>query len=90
MKDYIAYDLFRKMGVPAPLTSYVFITVNGKDFGLYLAAEDLDDSFLDRTCREEGSLYQPELSEQALDEEKTQRRSWPEEMSSSPERAGRI
>ena len=72
MKDYIAYDLFRKMGVPAPLTSYVFITVNGKDFGLYLAAEDLDDSFLDRTCRGNGSLYQPELSEQALDEEKTQ------------------
>ena len=72
MKDYIAYDLFRKMGVPAPLTSYVFITVNGKDFGLYLAAEDLDDSFLDRTCRGNGSLYQPELSEQALDDEKAE------------------
>ena len=72
MKDYIAYDLFRKMDVPAPLTSYVFITVNGKDFGLYLAAEDLDDSFLDRTCRGNGSLYQPELSEQALDDEKAE------------------
>lgn len=72
MKEYLAYDLFRKMGVPAPLASFVFITINGNDFGLYMAVEDLDDSFLDRTCKGEGSLYQPEMKEQALDDEKAE------------------
>ena len=72
MKEYLAYDLFRKMDVPAPLCSYVFVSINGEDFGLYLAVEDLDKSFLNRTCNGEGALYQPELSEQALDDEKAQ------------------
>ena len=35
MKDYLAYELMRDMGVPSPLCSYVYITVNGEDWGLY-------------------------------------------------------
>ncbi len=37
-----AYDLFRRMGVPAPRLSYVWVRVNGEDFGLYLNLESLD------------------------------------------------
>lgn len=29
MKDYFSYEIFRQVGVPAPLTSYVWLTVNG-------------------------------------------------------------
>ena len=31
MKDYLAYTLMGQFGVEAPLTSYVWITVNGED-----------------------------------------------------------
>ena len=60
MKDYIAYQLFQEVGVDGPLTSYVWLTVNGEDQGLYLAIEDIGDSYLDRTEDGEGELYKPE------------------------------
>ena len=46
MKDYLTYQLMRKMDVSAPLCSYVNITVNGENKGLYLAIEGVEDSFL--------------------------------------------
>lgn len=69
MKDYLSYDLFRKAGIPAPLTAYVWVTINGKDHGLYLAAEGVSKSFVARTHRGKGALYKPENSNLALDEE---------------------
>ncbi len=60
MKNAICYDLFRKAGVPSPLSSYVWLKINGKDQGLYLALEDLGKSFLERTAGGEGVLYKPE------------------------------
>ncbi len=39
MKEYMAYELFRRSKVPSPLASYAFVTINGKDQGLYLAVE---------------------------------------------------
>ena len=60
MKDALSYVLFRRCGVPAPLTSYVWLTVNGEDRGLYLAVEDLDVSFLARNFGGEGVIYKPE------------------------------
>lgn len=61
MKDYLAYTLMREGGVPAPLCSYVYITVNGEEWGLYLAVEDVEDGFLTRNYgREYGKLYKPD------------------------------
>ena len=37
MKDYLTYQMMGAFGVAAPLCSYVYITVNGQDWGLYLA-----------------------------------------------------
>ena len=48
MKDYLTYRLMGEFGVNAPLCSYVYITVNGQDWGLYLAVEGLEDGFLQR------------------------------------------
>lgn len=39
MKDYLTYQLMGGFGVNTPLCSYVWITVNGEDWGLYLAVE---------------------------------------------------
>ena len=66
MKDHICYGLFRKVGVPAPLTSFAWLTVNGEDRGLYLAVESIDESFLDRVYGGDGVIYKPESSELGL------------------------
>ena len=39
MKDCLVYRLMGEFGVASPLCSYVYLTVNGEDWGLYLAVE---------------------------------------------------
>ncbi|WP_029320346.1 CotH kinase family protein [Butyrivibrio sp. AE3004] len=61
MKDYITYKLMNEFGVDSPLVSYCFITVNGEDWGLYLAVEAVEDSFLERNYGSNyGELYKPD------------------------------
>ena len=61
MKDYIAYKLMNEFGVASPLVSYVFVTVNGEDWGLFLAVEAVEDSFLERNYGTNyGDLYKPD------------------------------
>ena len=60
MKDYLAYVMMDEFGVSTPLCSYVYITVNGEDWGLYLAVEGVEDSFLERNYDSEGELYKPD------------------------------
>ncbi len=61
MKDYLTYRLMGEFGVNAPLCSFVYITVNGEDWGLYLAAEGLEDGFLQRNYgQNHGELYKPD------------------------------
>ena len=58
MKDFFSYRLFRLASVPAPLASYAWVTVNGKDHGLYLVIEKTNESFLKRNYGK-GVLYKP-------------------------------
>lgn len=61
MKDYLVYRMMGEFGVAAPLCSYVYITVNGEDFGLYLAVESIEESFLLRNYGNDyGELYKPD------------------------------
>lgn len=61
MKDYLTYQMMSKMGVASPLCSYVYITVNGEDWGLYLAVEGVEESFLQRNYGSNyGELYKPD------------------------------
>lgn len=61
MKDYITYRLMDEFGVNAPLCSYSYITVNGEDWGLYLAVEGVEESFLERNYGSDyGQLYKPD------------------------------
>ncbi len=61
MKDYLTYQLMGQFGVAAPLCSYVWITVNGEDWGLYLAVEGVEDAFLRRNYGQDtGALYKPD------------------------------
>lgn len=61
MKDYLTYQMMQYMGVAAPLCSFVYISVNGEEWGLYLAVEGVEDGFLQRNYgRDYGELYKPD------------------------------
>ncbi len=61
MKDFLVYQMMNEFGVDAPLCSYVYITVNGEDWGLYLAVEGVEDGFLQRNFgNDSGELYKPD------------------------------
>lgn len=61
MKDYIVYRMMTYFGVDSPLCSYVFISINGESFGLYLAVEGIEESFLTRNYGADyGELYKPD------------------------------
>ena len=61
MKDYLTYRMMDDFGVDAPLCSYAYLTVNGEDWGLYLAVEGVEDAFLQRNYgSDHGELYKPD------------------------------
>ncbi len=61
MKDYLTYRMMAEFSVASPLCSFVFVTVNGQDWGLYLAVEAVEESFLQRNFgRDYGELYKPD------------------------------
>ncbi len=61
MKDYLSYQMMGEFGAVSPLCSYIYIRVNGEDWGLYLAVEGVEESFLQRNYGTDyGKLYKPE------------------------------
>ena len=71
MKTYLAYDIMDFLGVPAPLRSFAWVTVNGEPWGLFLAVEEPEESFARRNFGvNHGQLYKPDyrfLSDENLD-----------------------
>ncbi len=63
-KERMAFRVFRALGIPASRTGYVYITVNGVDYGLYPHIESVDDAFLERNYDDpSGNLYEAEYIE---------------------------
>ena len=61
MKDYMTYTMMHEFDVNASLCSFVYITVNDKDWGLYLAVEGVEEAFLERNYGSDyGELYKPD------------------------------
>lgn len=61
MRDYLTYRMMEEFGVAAPLCSYIYMTVNGEDWGLFLAVEGIEDAFLQRNYGlDHGELYKPD------------------------------
>jgi hypothetical protein len=57
MREALGYGVFRDMGVPAPRTTYVQLTVNGVLQGPFLAVEVIDGAFVDgRFADPDGAL----------------------------------
>lgn len=61
MKEAMIYDMFQYMGVDASLYNYAEISVNGEYWGVYLALEGVEDSFMLRNYGADyGELYKPD------------------------------
>ena len=61
MKEAMIYDMFQYLGADASLYNYAKISVNGEYWGVYLALEAVEDSFLLRNYgTANGNLYKPE------------------------------
>ncbi|MBK8827945.1 MAG: CotH kinase family protein [Saprospiraceae bacterium] len=57
-RDFICYNLLRKMGIPAPRVAFVKLYLNDEYWGLYTMVEQIDKSFLkDNYADNDGSLY---------------------------------
>lgn len=60
MKEALVYDMFRFLDADASLYNYAKLTVNGKYFGVYLALEAVDKSFMKRNYGlKTGAMYKP-------------------------------
>ena len=61
MKEALIYDMFQYMGVDASLYNYAKISVNGEYWGVYLALEAVEESFMLRNYGADyGELYKPD------------------------------
>ena len=63
VNEHLAYEVFRRAGVPAPLTAYAQVSINGIDDGIYLVREPIDKDFLVRnfgTAGDSGNVYEIE------------------------------
>ena len=61
MKEALIYDMYQYLGADASLYNYAKISVNGEYWGVYLALEAVEDSFMLRNYgAQSGELYKPE------------------------------
>lgn len=61
MKEALIYDMYQYLNADASLYNYAEISVNGEYWGVYLALEAVEDSFMLRNYgTENGKLYKPE------------------------------
>lgn len=61
LKEYFVYDMFAFLDMPASDYAMAEITVNGQPWGIYLALEGVEESFLTRNFgTSPGELYKPE------------------------------
>ncbi|AOH57343.1 hypothetical protein ABE28_023600 [Peribacillus muralis] len=61
MREYLSYELMEKMGIATPGHSYMYVTINGKEWGLYLGVEAIEETFLNTNFADgTGDLYYPD------------------------------
>jgi hypothetical protein len=68
-REWLAYGLFRRLGLPAPRVGYAWLEVNGEPWGLYAVVESLDERpFLEAWFgSRDGLIYEGEYGEDLVD-----------------------
>ena len=64
VKQHMAYELFRKAGIPAPRCNFARVSVNGEYLGIYSHVESVRKDFLRRHfTKASGNLYEGQISD---------------------------
>lgn len=59
LHEHMAYELYRRAGLHAPLTTHGGMTFNGRDYGLYVIVEPVDKTALKKWYGDnDGNLYE--------------------------------
>jgi len=62
MAEYLSYEALESIEADVPRTTYVNLTINDELHGLYLAVEQVDETFLiNHYGNTDGELYKPEM-----------------------------
>ena len=70
MKEAVIYDMYQYLGATASLYNYAKVSVNGEYWGVYLALEAVEQSFMLRNFgTRDGELYKPDTMEMGGDNE---------------------
>lgn len=70
MKEALIFDMYQYVDANAPLYNYAKVCRNGNYWGVYLALESIDESFMLRNYgTQDGELYKPEPAGMNMDEE---------------------
>ena len=65
MKEYLSYDIMSSLDVKTPLYTYADVKINGETWGLYLAVEAIEESFVKRNYETlKGQLYKPDFTKE--------------------------
>lgn len=57
IRNKLSFDFFSEIGVLAPQSRHVFLTLNGKEEGVYLEIESVDENFIKRRNLPTGSIF---------------------------------
>ncbi|MBD91064.1 MAG: hypothetical protein CL940_12075, partial [Deltaproteobacteria bacterium] len=61
IREHVGYRLATEMGLPAPRTAFIDLTIAGNHMGLYTVVEQVDSDFVDRWFDDpDGDLYKPD------------------------------
>jgi cysteine-rich repeat protein len=70
LHEHLAYDVFRRAGVPAHRTAFTVASLNGEPRGIYVAVEPVDKEFLRNrygAANDQGNLYEASTVDFVLD-----------------------
>ncbi|QFG00655.1 hypothetical protein PB01_18680 [Psychrobacillus glaciei] len=61
MREFMSYKMMDGLGIATPGYSYMYVTINGEEWGLYLGVEAIEETFLARSFdKGSDSLYKPD------------------------------
>ncbi|MFS8188189.1 CotH kinase family protein [Rossellomorea marisflavi] len=61
MREFVSYEMMEEMGIATPAHSYMYVTINGEDYGLLLGVEQVDETFLaSEFGSNDGFLFKPD------------------------------
>ncbi len=62
IRETLSYELYARMGIPAPRTAFVDLWANDTHLGLYTMVEAIDKTFIgNHFANDTGNLYKPEM-----------------------------